>query len=222
MNKKIISILLVLVMLAMNVCAIAEETAPVPSITLGEVAAPEGVTYEETFVVYVTPVAEETKEAVVLEKIASFVTETEAPVVTYFPEETVTAVAEYLPEEFDAETLVMDEFFPLKEEGYTAEYGDVEAVFEFLTVYEDETVLVALVGILPTDDEIAAAEAALEEGEELDEQALIAWYPQNAVVEEGKVRITFTEDVLTLLADHDAVMALLRGDEIPEVETEAE
>jgi len=116
----------------------------------------------------------------------------------------------------------MDEFFPLKEEGYATEYGDVEAIFEFLTVYEDETVLVALVGILPTDDEIAAAEAALEEGEELDEQALIAWYPQNAVVEEGKVRITFTEDVLTLLADHDAVMALLRGDEIPEVETEAE
>lgn len=198
MNKNIICVVLAMVMM-LSFCAFAEEVA-VPSVTLGALVAPAGVTYEEGFTVYVTPVAEDSQEKVVLDEIVAFV-ET-APVAEYFGEETMAAAAAYLPENVDAATLQLDEFFPLKEEGYVAEYGDVEAVFEFMTEYEDNSALIAMVGILPVEGETE-----------------ITWLPMAAEAVEGKVKIVFTQEVMEMLAEREAVMAILRAEAVETVET---
>jgi len=203
MNKRIVSIMLVLAMLACAACAFAAESKAVPSITVGQLVAPvvsnteTAVKYDESFAIFVKPVAEESKQAVVLQEITAVV-EAQAPVVTFFNEEVVATVAEMLPEETDLSTLVMDEFFPLEVEGYVNEYGDVTAAFEFVTEYEDETVLIVLVGVLPNEG---------------DPEAEIVWYPIEATVAEGKVYIAFTEEILAQMADREAVMTVLRAEE---------
>lgn len=198
MNKNIICVVLAMVMM-LSFCAFAEEVA-VPSVTLGALTAPEGVTYEEGFTVYVTPVAEDSQEKVVLDEIVAFV---ESDVVAnYFGEETMTAAAAYLPEALDVTALELDEFFPLEQEGYVAEYGDVEAVFEFLTEYEDDTILIAMVGILPVEGETE-----------------ITWLPMAAEAVEGKVKITFTQEMFEKMAGREAVIAVLRADASAVVET---
>lgn len=204
MNKNIICVVLAMVMM-LSFCAFAEEVA-VPSVTLGALTAPEGVTYEEGFTVYVTPVAEDSQEKVVLDEIVAFV-ET-APVAEYFGEETMTAAAAYLPEELDAAALQLDEFFPLEQEGYVTEYGDVEAVFEFLTEYEDDTVLIAMVGILPVEGEV----------DETGAEVGITWMPMSAEAVEGKVKITFTQEMFEKMADREAVIAILRAEAVETVE----
>lgn len=205
MNKNIVCVVLAMVMM-LSFCAFAEEVA-VPSVTLGALTAPEGVTYEEGFTVYVTPVAEDSQEKVVLDEIVAFV-ET-ATVAEYFGEETMTAAAAYLPEELDVAALQLDEFFPLEQEGYNAEYGDVEAVFEFLTEYEDDTTLIAMVGILPVEGEV----------DETGAEVGITWLPMAAEAVEGKVKITFTQEMFEKMADREAVIAILRADAVETVET---
>lgn len=191
--KKITCVLLTLMMLTMACGAFAEA---IPSVTLGDIVVPVGgVSYSENFTISMTAIKPDTVEAVVYEEIATFV-ETEK-VAAYFGEEVITTAQQYLPEELDVSTLVMDELFPLATEGYEAAYGDVEAVFEFVTTYEEGAVLLAMVGILPAEGE----------------DAEIVWIPMPAeVFEGGKVKITFTQEALELLSENQAVLALLRAE----------
>ena len=190
--KKIICVLLTLTMLTMACGAFAE---PTPSVTLGAIVAPAGVTYAEDFAISMPAVVENTVQAAVIEEIVKFV-ETEK-VATYFGTEVMTSAKEYLPETLDVETLVVDEVFPLETAGYEAEYGDVEAVFEFVTTYEQGTTLLAMVGILGEGETAEVTE----------------WIPMPAeVVEDGKVKITFTQEALELLSANQAVLALLRAE----------
>lgn len=190
--KKIACVLVTLMMLTMACGAFAEAT---PSVTLGEIVVPAGVAYSEDFSISMTAIKPDTVEAAVFEEIASFV-ETEK-VTAYFGEEVMITAQQYLPEELDVSALVMDELFPLETEGYEATYGDVEAVFEFVTAYEEGTVLLAMVGILPAEGE----------------DAEIVWVPMPAeVLEGGKVKITFTQVTLELLNENQAVLALLRAE----------
>lgn len=199
--KRTIASLLIAVLL-MSVCAFAETAAP--SVTISQVIVPVGdVEIAENFVVALTPVAEETQEKKVFDEIAAFVAE--EPIATYFGEEVMTTAAAYLPEEFDANTLVMDEFFVLTEENYDVAYGDVAATFEFVTPYEDGAVLLAMVGILPAEADAEATEA---------EEAAITWIPLQAVVSEGKVQVSFTQEILEMLKDNKCVCALLRADTV--------
>lgn len=189
--KRIICVLMALAMLTMACGAFAE---PTPSVTLGEIVVPAGVTYAENFSISMTAIKEDTVEAAVLEEIVKFV-ETEK-VATYFGEEVMTSAKQYLPETLDVSALVVDEVFPLAIEGYEADYGDVEAVFEFVTAYDEGTVLLAMVGVLPA------------EGTEI-----TTWIPMPAeVLEGGKVKITFTQEALDLLSENQAVLALLRAE----------
>ena len=197
--KKMIATLLI-AMLLMSACAFAETAAP--SITISQIIVPTGgVEVAEDFVVALKVVAEETEEKKVLDEIIAFVVE--EPVATYFGEEVMTVAAAYLPEELDNSTLVMDEFFVLEEENYDENYGDVTATFEFVTPYEDGAVLIAMIGVLPTEEALAE-----------NEEAAITWIPIPAVAAEGKVQITFTQDVFTSLQNNKCVCALLRAEDV--------
>ena len=66
-----------------------------------------------------------------------------------------------------------------------------------MTAYEEGTVLLAMVGILPAEGE----------------DAEIVWIPMpTEVLEGGKVKITFTQETLELLNENQAVLALLRAE----------
>ena len=219
--KKTIAFLLAIVMM-LTVCAFAESAKP--SITISQIIAPSNnAAIAEDFVIKLVAVQEESQEKVVFDEIVEFVTVQNEPVANYFGEEVMTAAAEYLPEELDIATLVVDEFFQLTEENYEESYGEVTATFQFVTPYEDGTTLIAMVGVLPKDataeDQADAANAAA--SEESTEESAMIWIPIPAVASEGLVQITFTEEVFAMLKENQCVCALLRAEDFETAVEEA-
>lgn len=202
MKRNIVCVILALVMMLTMSCVYAEQMeAAVPSKTVADLTVADGVAADPSVSVVVSVVEPETQEAQVFEAIDA-VAET-GSVVEYFEPITRLAIVTMMPENTDLSNLTMDEFFALDQEGYTAENGDLTATFEFVAPYEEETLLVAMVGLLP--------KAEAEETENA-EEAAITWIPQQATVVDGKVQIIFTQEVLTLMQEQEAVLALLRVD----------
>ena len=246
-NKKLTCMILMLVMMV-TCCAFAEDAAPVPSITVVEIVLPAGVVVNEEapLVLDVKQVEPESVEKAIMDEIIEVVQEPEASVATYFDEETKAAITEVLnevlaeiltetlpegataelPEGFEVklEDFQIDEFVAMTLEGYVAEYGEVEAEFAFTTEYVEEDILIVMIGIMPTEEEIAALETeaadADEAAEETAEEAeatvasLIQWIPLKAEVVDGKVKVAFGEDVLTMVNEQGAVMMVLRADNL--------
>lgn len=209
MMKKVLSILLVMVMAA-GFFAVAETA--VKSVTASEIVSPSGEVLGENFIIYLPPVEPETIEHEVMEEIIAFVQET--PVVEYFAEETVAAVIEKLPETVQVENLTLDEFFPLREVGYEEHYGEVEAVFEFAVRYKDTDVVIALVGV--PSEQVVNDRAMGGKGHRSsfrDEKG-IEWTPMDTRVSEGRVHVKFTEETMRKVNAGNAMMALLREDEL--------
>lgn len=218
--KKVVSLVMVICMLFSMSFAFADDAA-VPSVTIGTVVLPEGVTEagDAGLVVYLAPMQENKVETKVFENIVKTVEETS--VQEYFGEEVMKEVAAFLPVEVlpegieKVETLAdlenvnihIDEFFVLGEEGYDVEYGDLDVTFEFATKYEDDTVLVAMIGVLPEDCKVE-----YEEGEELEEGLEIQWIPVETTVFEGKVQVKMTEEILSIISARNVVFTLLRVD----------
>lgn len=205
MKKSVLCILLVLAMMC-SVNVFAENA--VKSVTASEIILPSGVEVTAPIVVYLPPIEEETLEKEVFDEIVAFVQEQAAPVVEYFPVETIAAVVEKLPETVVAENLTLDEFFPLREVGYEEHYGEVEAVFEFAVSYKDDDVVIALVGV-PADGE----EVILEKGGFIDEKGIL-WIPMDTRIEGGKICVKFTDEAMAGVKAGKAMLALLRADEV--------
>lgn len=220
-NRTIWTMALALLLVMLSACAFAEA---VPSITIEDVVVPEVPALKteianKTTVAPVTqavitlkptataapgaveaPVEEQTvslvvelkeptvKAAKVLDEIAVHV-ET-APVTQYFAPEVVTEVKKIIPVAAKVEELKVHEFYEVNTANYAEAYGDVEATFEFATQYEDGKSFVAMIGIIGEDGEVT-------------------WMPMNAEVVDGKVKILFTQEVLLLLEQNEAVCALL-------------
>ena len=258
-NKKLTCMILMLVMMV-TCCAFAEDAAPVPSITVVEIVLPADVVVNEEapLVLNVKQVEPESVEKVIMDEIIEVVQAPEASVATYFNEETKAAITEVLNEvlaeiltetlpegataelpegvEIKLEDFQIDEFVAMNLEGYVAEYGEVEAEFAFTTEYVEEDILIVMIGIMPTEEEIAALEteaadadeAAEETAEETAEEAeatvasLIQWIPLKAEVVDGKVKVAFGEDVLTMVNERGAVMMVLRADNLGAEEATAE
>lgn len=216
MKKSALCILLVLAMLS-GIAAMTEgsmtNAEAARSVTVVDIVSPTtGETVQETVVVYLPPLEPETVEQKVFEEIKAFVEVEAAPVIRYFPEETIAAIVEKLPETVVVENMQMDEFFPLKEMGYEESIGDIEVEFQFVTEYKDEDVVIALVGV--------PVEVVNEDG--VAEQQ-IKWVPVETRIVEGKVKILFTVDVLKEIQQGSAMLALLReGEPLPEGMTEAQ
>ena len=177
--------------------ALAETASPttgtaVPSITIADVTAPEGVIYDGSFVISISAVKEESAQSVVAQELVAAL-ET-ANVTEYFAADVIEEAAQYLPEAFDMNSLKLEEVFDLAVEGYAVEYGAVEAKFDLFVEYDDTVVLQAMVGVLP--------EA---------EDAEIIWIPVKTGVAEGKVVVVLEQEVLTLIQANKAILVLLRA-----------
>ena len=192
--KKVISIFLLLSILMSGVAVLGEQTSPTqPSIIISALTSPTGVELPEGFVIELLTPSETAQK--VFDEIAEFVKDKTAS--EYFGEEAMTAAATYLPEETDASALVLDELWTNRVLGYDAAYGDAEATFEFVTEYEDDTVLLGMIGVMTAVPE--------------DEPAQIEWTPVKAEAVEGKVKVFFEQELLEKISVSDEVVfALLR------------
>ena len=218
--KKLVFAVLVCVMLCMSVSALAavpsKTTQDMASVV--EVETTTEVTVDEGFIIEI--IEEQEYSTTELETIAAFIQpdpdageESEpVPVVEYFTqsEEVKEQIDELLPEDFDAQTLVMYEFAPLTAINYDEEYGDVVATRVFATKYRPEQTLVAMVGIVKGEDE---------EGNQIVEwTALKAEAVENEEdPEKGYVRIYFPQELVPEIENDNAMIAIL-SDEIVEEE----
>ena len=109
------------------------------------------------------------------------------------PQETITAVNESLASSgLTLDSLVLSEFVPLQVgELSVDEFGDVSAEFEFLTPFIEGEALVVLVGIP-------------------DANGVVQWLPCPAeATADGRVRITFSAEVLEQMAGRQVMLAVL-------------
>lgn len=209
MFKKFLALLLSVLLLTSMVFSVQAEATR--SITLGALVTTTGTAEsgDSTLIVYLTPVEVTAQEQMVLDSLAVHA-ETK-PVAEYFAPETIAAVTELLPPETDTASLKLDEFHVLKTEGYTADHGDVQVAFEFVTPYTAESKLVGMVGIMPASlgEAAAAFEAAgLTLEGSVDENGVF-WVAVKVEVIDGKVIVHLPQGVLELTLEYDTVFALL-------------
>lgn len=196
--KKLMSVLVVMAMVLMGVAAYAS----VPSKTTTDITTVEavestsGVELAADFAIAVTqdsaPVAQE------IEKLYSFVkTQGSAPI-AYFPAEVQEMIQLNLTEGYDIKALELNEFVSIEQFAYDAAYGDIVASFAFATEYSVDQKLFAVIGCYS-----GAVDA--------NGNYLVEWVVADAqATEDGQVKVTFTQDVLTQIQNAEATsMAIL-------------
>ncbi len=199
-----------LMIAALLICTMTAAYATVPSksttnaTVINTVVSTTGVEIAETFSLTVT----EDKEPVVneIQKIYSFVTENNAPVIEYFPVEVKEQIVSKLPENIVPEEVEINEFITIETIEYVEEYDDIEVSFALTTLYTPEQSLIALVGIFNGEVD--------ENGE-----AVVEWIVLDAIAnEDGTVVITFTQDALIKMQTAESTsLAIINT---PSVETE--
>lgn len=140
----------------------------------------------------------------------------------FFDDETWVLAAEYLPEDFDIEKLMLAEIYSMGVAHYDSEYGDVSATFEFAVEYEDEAILLAMVGVAINDndevaegEEVVKSEEAVENDEAVEgEQTVIQWFPIQTTVSEGCVMLTLPQTALELISDNEPAYFVLLQEQV--------
>lgn len=202
MMKKVLGILAAMVLLTLGTCALAEQ---MPSPTLRTRIDSETVVFEsgavaEDFAIWLD--AEVENIAVLLTKMQEFV-ETNA-LVNFFDEDVQVTAAEYLPQDFDMEALMLAEVYALRVDNYVSAYGDVDASFEFALNYEDDTVLLGMIGI--ANEEWTENLAEEWNAEDLPE---LSWTPILANAHEGRVVLTMNQELLEQISQSEYVFFVL-------------
>lgn len=202
MMKKVLGILATMVLLTLGTCALAEQ---MPSPTLRTRIDSETVVFEsgavaEDFAIWLD--AEVENIAVLLTKMQEFV-ETNA-LVNFFDEDVQATAAEYLPQDFDMEALMLAEVYALRVDNYVSAYGDVDASFEFALNYEEDTVLMGMIGI--ANEEWTEDLAEEWNAEDLPE---LSWTPILANAHEGRVVLTMNQELLEQISQSEYVFFVL-------------
>ena len=205
MRRRFWSILAAVALLTVGSVSCAEQ---VPSPTMpvsvpAQVTSSGSVEVKEDFTIQL--VAETETVAAVLTEVQEFV-ETES-VVKLFDEESIAVAAEYLPEDYNVENLMLAEVFALSVDNYEVDYGDVSATFEFAATYEDDAVLLGMVGIVNGGVSMVASDAVPEDSEG------ITWVPVPATVSEGRVTLTIAQELLEQISESEAAVFVLLQDQ---------
>ena len=139
-----------------------------------------GVALEHGFAIFLT----DPTKAIEEEVVAIYKHVAEAPIATYFDEETQAKLAEVA---VDPAVLLGYEAVAVACDNYKAEYGDVDADFTFATVFPEGSEVVVM---LKTEE----------------------WSVQKAVVENGLIKILFTGEELTIMDETPCLMLVLANE----------
>lgn len=195
MMKKMMAMLAAFALLIAGAVCCAEQlpSAELPRQIDAKVTVAQSAEVKEDFAVRLLAQTE-TADAV-LKDVQAFV-ETEK-IAAFFGEETMTAAAEYLPENYVTDNLMLAELYDLKVENYSAEYGEVDAKFEFAVQYPDDAILLGMVGV-PND----AADASGE----------LVWFPVAAAASEGAVSLSISQELMERIAGSEEAIFILLQD----------
>lgn len=186
MNKKLISLVLVLAMLCMSSMAFAAS-----SVSTRNASGVLGATDDSGMLVEVLEPTEEINKLVA--NIIAFVGGGQGTVLDFLGEDVKTAIAQILGTNFDLSKLVLNEAVPFTVANANLATGDVTVTFQFNTKYEDGAVLVAIVGIIAED-------------------GTIEWIVVPAKAVNGAVELTFTKELLEKLDGKTLVLGILSED----------
>lgn len=191
MNRKLISLVLVLALVMMASVALAAVPSKTTAdlVKTGAIVSESGAVLPSDFTVSVA--AESIAANTELAKILAFVTAKNEPVANYFNDDVKAEIIKLLPAGTDLSKLVMNEFFPIDAIKYDASYGNIAVTFQCATVYKDGQNIVALLGIVNDSD------------------ASVTWMPLQAEVVNGNVVIHFTQEALLAMANGNAMIAIL-------------
>ena len=198
MMKKVLGMMLAMALLVWATASLAEQR-PSPTMQTeikASVTTLENSTAGADFEVWLN--ADTEAASSLLTAIQEFV-KTEK-IAYFFDEETWTLAAEYLPENFDKEDLMLAEVYSMSAVRYVSEYGDADAAFEFASDYEDDAILLGMVGVVVNE---------LADGENLPD---ILWTPIRSAIGEGCVILTLPQAVLEQIsAGESAYFVLLQA-----------
>ena len=194
MIRKILSGLLVLALALCSAGAIAEQPSSVlPSATMPTQITAESIVTEESKpaegLLVELSVIDETPAEDLFKDIQTAVSD--QPILEYLGQEATEEIAK-LQETEDTEGFVLAEMWVIRVETNQELPEIVKAVYQFPVEYTEETPLVGLVGI-PVEE-------------------TITWFAVPAEVEEGKVVLTFSQEILQkILENENSVFILLQG-----------
>lgn len=196
MMEKILSMIMAMVLLVWATASLAEQLpSPAMQTTIkADVTLREGSAASESdFEVWLE--ANPEMSAMLLAELQDFIASEK--LASFFSDEAWTLAAEYLPENFDIEKLMLAELYSMCATRYDLEYGDVGAAFEFAADYKDDAILLAMVGVVINE---AAAEGDLPE---------LQWFPIQAAAREGRVVLTIPQQALELISDDEPAYFVL-------------
>ncbi len=149
-------------------------------VTVSPAESVTGVEVSDDFVINVAEPTEAIEKEV--EAIAQAVAE--APIVTYFPEEIQTVLAELVE---DPAALIGYEVAAVAADNYDPEYGDVAAGISFATEFPEGSEVIVMI-------------------------KTVDWSVQKVVVEDGKLKVTFTAEELVFMENGAALMLVLANE----------
>ncbi len=200
----LVAMMLVLSMATASAAVVSKTTTD--TTVVQKVETSTNVEVKETFEVKVTENAEPVVKQIT--QLYKFVTEEEQPVIEFFPEETKAEIKQVvaakvaekileMPElaglTIDVEKMELNEFVTVEAIDYEEEYGDITVNFTFLTEYQPDQIVVALVSLF---------------NGEVDEEdnPVVEWLVVDAVVlEDGSLDVVFTQEEMVKIQDAQTV-----------------
>ncbi len=185
MNKKLLCLAMVCVMLFSCGAALAAGSRGtgnmITTTVLGENQTPLGL-----FGITADPNSADAQKE--LAKVTAFVGTGKAAI-EYFDAAAQQGLASLLPAGFDPKTLKLNEMFGLLVQNYVEGMGDVDVLFDCATPYAAGQTIVAMLGISDGSN--------------------VIWTPMAATVENGQVKVHFTEAQIKAIVNGSGMIAVL-------------
>lgn len=199
--KKIVAVMIMAALLASMSFAVAEPvSSPVaPAVVLDEVLPVGDVQMPDGFVLAVMEEEQYPETVAALHEEIQTMVLSGKNIVDMFTEEEQQAMSEILPEAYDLNKMQITEYIPVAVAGYTADIGDVNAVFAVPGEYTETDVVIAMFGL------IAGSESADEN------ETNITWMPIAVQVVDGKLQVILDQEAMTLIMDQETVLVILKG-----------
>lgn len=190
---KILVTIIVVLAVALTTNAFAlNPSIQVGDLTMVAIATPEGVTLSPDFVV---ETSNETDFSLWLfESISEYLDDTDMNhTIDYFPPDVTIKINAMLPMGTDLDSLHVTEFLPVSTQNYKQDYGDIDLIFGFPTVYDADDTVIAVLAYKPDD--------------------ITEYIPlYTDVREDGSIEVAFTVEAMQAVMEHDAAMMVLRAE----------
>jgi len=185
MKRKLIVVLAALLILCIPITALAmTESKTTGDVTTTTADDPEFV---------LKPIQETDAFKALFESVFQFVNENNGSPINFFDDALKSEISSKYPDGTDVTNLQLNEFVAIKGYNYSESVGDQTVSFSFASEYTEDQTLVAALAIFNPDGTVSE------------------WIVLDAQVVNGKVVITFPQDVLEKLSTNSGALAIFNN-----------